>query len=130
MNIVIVDNDTAILRSLTLVLGQEGHRVASFSDPRRALIHFVRRHPVDVLLVDYAMPEMNGDELLHLLKRKIPGTCRIVMMSAHRGLRWNLDTEKLGIHAFLEKPIELAALKQALSASIATPPSLTTNQRK
>ena len=91
MNIVIVDNDPAILRSMGVVLGKEGHAVTLFMDPRRALFHFVRKHPVDVLLVDYSMPEMNGDELLHLIKREMPDHCQIIMMSAHRGLEWNLD---------------------------------------
>lgn len=118
MNIVIVDNDPALLRSLTLVLGQEGHTVTSFSDPRRALFHFVGKHPADILLLDYSMPEMNGDELLHLLKREIPADCRVIMMSAHRGLQWNLDMEKLGIHTFLEKPVDLETLKGVLTDNI------------
>ena len=116
MNIVIVDDDPAILRSIGAVLGKEGHEVAVFMDPRRALFHFVRKHPTDVLLVDYSMPNMNGDELLHLLKREVPADCRIIMMSAHQGLKWSLDMKKLGIHAFVDKPVDLAALKQALSS--------------
>jgi len=120
MNIVIVDDDPAILRSLGVVLGKEGHEITLFMDPRQALFHFVRQHPVDVLLVDYSMPEMRGDELLHLIKREMPTSCQIIMMSAKPGLQWNLDMEKLGIHAFLEKPIDLDTLKQALSKSIST----------
>lgn len=117
MNIVIVDDDPAILRSLGVVLGKEGHEIELFMDPRRALFHFVRNNPVDVLLVDYSMPEMHGDELLHLIKQEIPTDCRIIMMSAHRGLQWDLDMEKLGIHAFLEKPIGLEHLQQVLNQS-------------
>jgi len=114
MNIAIVDNDQSQLRSLQLLLTREGHSVSLFSDPRSTLFHFVRRNPVDVLLLDYSMPEMNGDELVEMLKPEIPDTCRIVMMSAHCDLARRLDAKALGIHALLCKPLDLSKLKQAI----------------
>jgi DNA-binding response OmpR family regulator len=114
MNIVIVDNDMAILRSLELLLAKDGHQVILFTDPRGALFHFVRENPVDVLLLDYSMPEMNGDELVGLLKAEIPAGCRVIMMSAHCDLSQRVDSEKLGIDALLSKPVEFSELKQAL----------------
>jgi len=116
MNIVIVDNDQAILRSLGLLLQREGHEVTLFADPRGALFHFARGNPADVLLLDYSMPEMNGDELLATLKPELPCGCRIVMMSAHRDLSHQLDLERLGIRTLLSKPIEYEELEHALSA--------------
>ncbi len=117
MNIVIVDNDLSLLRSLELNLVREGHSVTVFADPRRALFHFVRKNPTDALLLDYSMPEMNGDELVDMLKAEIPSGCRIVMMSAHCDLRYRIDAKKLGVHALLSKPLDLTKLKQILSES-------------
>lgn len=115
MKIVIVDNDQSQLRSLKLLLTREGHTVTLFSDPRQTLFHFVRNNPVDVLLLDYSMPEMNGDELIELLKPEIPANCRIVMMSAHSDLDEWIDAKKLGIDVLLSKPINLSKLKQSLA---------------
>ncbi len=113
MNIVIVDNDQSQLRSLQLLLTREGHSVTLFSDPRQTLFYFVRNNPADVLLLDYSMPEMNGDELIEMLKPEIPAGCRIVMMSAHSGLDQRLDAKTLGIDALLSKPIDLSKLKKS-----------------
>ncbi len=117
MNIVIIDNDLSLLRSLELTLAREGHCVTAFEDPRQALFHFVRNNPVDVLLLDYSMPEMNGDELLDMLKTELPADCRIVMMSAHCDLRYRIDSKRLGINTLLCKPLNLSVLKQALTES-------------
>ena len=115
MNIAIVDNDQSQLRNLQLLLTREGHSVTLFSDPRQTLFHFVRKNPVDVLLIDYSMPEMNGDELIEMLKAEIPADCRIVMMSAHSDLDHRIDTDHLGIHALLGKPLNLRKLTQAIT---------------
>lgn len=116
MNIVIVDNDRSLLRSLELSLSRDGHAVTVFSDPRRALFHFVRKNPADVLLLDYSMPEMNGDELVEMLRAELPAGCRIVMMSAHFDLDHRIDAKRLGIRALLGKPLNLAKLRNAISA--------------
>lgn len=114
MNIVIIDNDQAILRSLNLLLEAQGHNVSVFPDPRAALFHFLRENRPDVLLVDYFMPEMNGDELLYRLKAELPEDCRIIMMSAHCDLAQKLDLNHLGVSTFLSKPIEIIELERAL----------------
>ncbi len=114
MEIVIVDNDIALLRSLQLQLESAGHRVVSFSDPRRALFHFVRGNGADVLLLDYSMPEMNGDELADLLKSELPPECRIIMMSAHCDLSCRVDAKGLGIDTLLQKPVDRSTLMHAI----------------
>lgn len=116
MNIVLVDNDRPILRSLELVLRRHGHNVFAFQDPRSALFHFVRYDDTEALIVDYSMPLMNGDELLHLLKKEIPENCRIILISAHCNLGSILDLKSLGVSAYLNKPVEINKLEHALSA--------------
>lgn len=116
MNIVLVDNDFPILRSLELVLRRHGHNVFAFQDPRRALFHFVRNNDTEALIVDYSMPLMNGDELLHLLKKEIPEHCRIILISAQCNLQNLIDLEALGVSSYLKKPVEINELEHALSA--------------
>lgn len=116
MNIVLVDNDLPILRSLELVLRRHGHNVFAFQDPRRALFHFVRNTDTEALIVDYSMPLMNGDELLHTLKKEIPKGCRIILISAHCNLGSIIDMQALGISTYLHKPVEIHQLEHALSA--------------
>jgi len=117
MNIVIVDNDQSILRSLGLLLESKGHYTTVFADPRGAVLHLSQGNPVDVLLLDYSMPEMNGDELLAMLKSVLPQGCRIIMMSAHSDLTHQLDLKHLCIGTLLNKPIAYRELEAALTAA-------------
>jgi len=114
MNIVIIDNDLSLLRSLQLLLARDGHHITLFTDPRHALFYFVRKHLVDVLLIDYSMPEMNGDELIEMLKPELSDHCRIIMMSAHSDLALRVDAKTLGIETLLCKPLDFNQLKQTL----------------
>jgi DNA-binding response OmpR family regulator len=116
MNIVLVDNDIPILRSLELILRKHGHNVIAFKDPKQALFHFVRNNDTEALIVDYSMPLMNGDELLHTLKSEIPKGCRIILISADCNLESIIDFEALGISTYLNKPVEFSELEHALSA--------------
>ncbi len=75
MNILIVDNDLALLRSLEIVLTAHGHHVTCFSDPATARLYVEQGPDIDVLIVDYVMGEMNGDELLKRLGRQVTTQC-------------------------------------------------------
>ncbi len=114
MKIVIIDNDTSILRSLELVLRAEGHEIVTFSNPEEMLFHVVRNEPVDVLLTDYSMPEMNGDELIFRLEKDPSFKCKIILMSAHTDLISQINSEGLGIDQILPKPIDIHQLKAAI----------------
>lgn len=114
MKIVIIDNDTSILRSLELVLRADGHEVVTFSNPKEMLFHVIRKERVDVLLTDYSMPEMNGDELVYRLAKDPSFNCKIILMSAHTDLVGQIDSEGLGIDQILPKPIDIHQLKTAI----------------
>ncbi|QBG46098.1 response regulator [Verrucomicrobia bacterium S94] len=114
MKIVIIDNDTSILRSLELVLRADGHEVVTFSNPKEMLFHVIRKERVDVLLTDYSMPEMNGDELICRLEKDPSFRCKIILMSAHTDLVNQIDSEALHIDRILAKPIDIHQLKDAI----------------
>lgn len=114
MKIVIIDNDTSILRSLELVLRAEGHDIETFSNPEEMLFHVVRNEPVDVLLTDYSMPEMNADELLYRIAKEPSFNCKLILMSGHTDLAHQIDYNALGITRTLQKPINIQQLKAAI----------------
>ena len=64
MNIVVVDNEPAIVKLCKNVLAQQGHTVHGFTTAPDALSHLAAGVRVDLLLVDYQMPELNGLEFI------------------------------------------------------------------
>ena len=77
--ILIVDDDPRLLRSLRSVLEDAGHDVTEESDGARALKRFAG-HPSDLVITDIYMPEMDGIEFLIRLRDAFP-EAKIIGMS-------------------------------------------------
>jgi len=62
-----VDDDLLTMHLLSLILEREGYEVVTSSDPMTA-IKVLKQDPVDLVLLDYEMPKMNGGELAAVVK--------------------------------------------------------------
>ena len=65
--ILCVDDNEQELSVLTFMLATNGYRVVSAHNGQEAIGKFAD-HAVDLVLSDYAMPQMNGDQLVNRLK--------------------------------------------------------------
>ncbi len=117
MNVVVVDNDTALLRSLQLSLSARGHAVRTFCDPFAACAFLEDGGTPDVLLLDYRMPGLNGVQTLHRVAGNLPAACRVILMSGHSDVVENLDLAALRTAAFVPKPLDLDRLCTAIEGS-------------
>jgi signal transduction histidine kinase len=81
--ILVVDDQEETLASVKLVLEREGHRVLLADCGERALELFGRQR-VDLLLVDYFMPRMTGEELVAEI-RKVDTEVQIVLQTGYSG---------------------------------------------
>lgn len=101
--IYVVDDEPMICEIVASILGLEGFRSASFTDPRKALAAFTQADPRPALLVtDYVMGPMNGMELIHKCRTLAP-TLKTILYSG------NVSEDITDIYvfkpdAFMEKP--------------------------
>ncbi len=65
--ILVVNDDPEVLQITSLLLEQAGYRVLAVDSGSRALTTIAEEHP-DLVLLDYVMPEMNGDEVCCKIK--------------------------------------------------------------
>ena len=81
-NILLVDDDVESLWSLQVALEGGSHRVSVAGDVRRAL-DILRRNPIQCIVTDYEMPEIDGVEFCRIV-RSLPDKCAlpIVILSA------------------------------------------------
>jgi signal transduction histidine kinase/CheY-like chemotaxis protein len=121
--LLLVEDGIPILRMLKRMLGELGYRVLATHSAMKA-IAIAEHHPepIDLLLTDVVMPELNGHDLAKRLQSVLPGL-KVLFMSgytsniiAHRGV---LDKDVL----LIQKPFsrnELATkIRQALTQPIA-----------
>ncbi|WP_025109639.1 PAS domain-containing sensor histidine kinase [Pseudomonas sp. H1h] len=75
LSVLVVDDDSLVLTSTTLLLEDLGHRVVSATSGAKALQLFDQGEVIDLLITDMAMPQMSGAQLAHavrLLKPDLP----------------------------------------------------------
>lgn len=81
--VLVVDDQEETLESVSALLGREGHRVFTADSGAKALDLF-RRNVVHLLLVDYFMPRMTGEELVREIRR-LDRHVQIVLQTGYSG---------------------------------------------
>lgn len=115
-DIVIVDDDKNIAKTLAFILEAEGYEVKTFNDPWRCM-EYLLHNRCDLLLADYSMPKSTGIELLSKLKLHQPETA-IVIITAYGTVEVAVEAMKLGAYDFISKPIDNEKLKITVQNAI------------
>jgi response regulator RpfG family c-di-GMP phosphodiesterase len=106
--VMVVDDDEATLKLYGAVVHRvQGERPAAFSNPEAALAALGDSRPA-LVVVDYAMPEMDGIAFVKAL-RAMNGhaSTPVLMLTAHGDRALGVRALSAGATAFLEKPISL-----------------------
>jgi DNA-binding NtrC family response regulator len=106
--ILIVDDDAGTLASLSRAFALEGYTAITASSPARALER-LDAEPVDAVLSDVVMPEMDGLAFLARVKEKAPEV-PVVLMSGQATVDTAVKATRLGALDFVEKPVGLDRL--------------------
>lgn len=110
--ILVVDDDVMARDLLVRFLSLRGYRVREAKDGREAL-RLVEESAPDLLILDLAMPEMNGVEVLKALAaRDYAG--RTIIFSGHHNDSLLAEAWALGPHEVLEKPLDLERVLMAV----------------
>jgi CheY-like chemotaxis protein len=107
--ILLVDDDPGVREVVGFVLGLDHHRVVEARNGKEALGRF-ESESFDLVITDYAMPEMNGQELASNLRR-LKQEQRILMISGHANLMPQLGRD---VDLLLGKPFSIQGLRQAI----------------
>ena len=107
-NVLIVDDETPIRRTLKEILEFESHKVEEASDGMECLAQ-VKKSQYDVILMDIKMPKMDGMEALERIQELAPDT-PVIMISGHANIDTAVEAVKKGAFDFISKPPDLNRL--------------------
>jgi DNA-binding NtrC family response regulator len=107
-NILIIDDEKAIRKTLTEILAFEGHKIEEAVDGEEGLKKFTEK-TYDVILCDIKMPKMDGLEFLEKAKQQNPDI-PIIMISGHGNIDTAVDAVKKGAYDYISKPPDLNRL--------------------
>jgi len=117
--VLIVDDDSAILKVLSAQLAQAGIRSFAAESGERALV-VLDSQPVDVVLTDLRMPGMGGMALLTRIARSWPDV-PVIVLTAHGSIQLAVETMKAGAADFIVKPFDrdevLFVVRKALASA-------------
>ncbi len=113
---VILADDHALVRAGFRALLQElGLQVVAEASNGRDVLQQAAQYPVDVVLMDIAMPELNGLEATARLKEQFPNV-RVVILSMHANIEYVRRALRAGASGYLLKNAKAAELETALTA--------------
>lgn len=117
--VLVVDDNADLLTLVGLQLSQHGHKVATASSGPEALALVEERGAPDVAVLDIAMPEMNGFEVLWRL-RAMDGLDELpVIFLSARVDPEEINTGRALGAIYLTKPYVMRALLEAIEKQVA-----------
>jgi two-component system, NtrC family, response regulator AtoC len=116
--ILLVEDEKLIRWSLANRLAKEGYQVREADNGTEAL-HAVDEQEMDVVLLDYRLPGMDGLEVLRRLGQAHP-ELPIIMMTAYSTVESAIEAMKLGAFDYLNKPFEMDELLVTLQKALET----------
>lgn len=117
-NILVVDDEMGIRELLSEILSDEGHVVQTAENAQQAREARAAETP-DLVLLDIWMPDTDGVTLLKEWQRDGYLTMPVIMMSGHATIDTAVEATRIGAMNFLEKPIALQKLLQAVQQGLA-----------
>ena len=116
-SILIVDDEESIRESLVTLLEMEGYSVETGADGEEGLARIAER-PFDLVLLDYALPGMNGMEVLQEIRER-DQQLAVIMITAYGTVENAVQAMQSGAANFVQKPWDNEKLLADVRAAIA-----------
>jgi len=107
-NILIIDDEKSIRKTLSEILSYEGYKIDEAGDGEEGLKRF-REKTYEVVLCDIKMPKLDGIEFLERAKESNPDV-PIIMISGHGNIDTAVEAVKKGAYDYISKPPDLNRL--------------------
>jgi CheY-like chemotaxis protein len=115
--VLVVDDEPDIRLTLRLILERAGHTVTEAADGTQAL-QLVCEMP-DVVLLDIRLPDIDGIEVLRLLKSDpAVASIPVVCVSAHSSGETKQKALELGAVAYVNKPFDFDELRETVMRAV------------
>jgi CheY-like chemotaxis protein len=112
--ILVVDDEPFVCDAVKMMLEFDGHNVVTANSGKEALALF-ENDKFDVVITDFAMPGMKGDEFAAAVKTRVPGQ-PVVMITAYAEMLQSAGKPLPGVDFVISKPFLLEHLREAISS--------------
>src|SRR5262249_11346008 len=111
--ILVVDDEPFVCDAVKMMLTFDGHIVETANNGKDALAMF-EEGKFDLVITDFAMPAMKGDELAAAIKARAPKQ-PVVMITAYAEMLQSSGNPLKGVDFIISKPFLLENLREAIA---------------
>jgi DNA-binding NtrC family response regulator len=114
--VLLVDDDINSLNILIEIMRRDGYDTISAIDGHDAILK-MKDNPVDVVILDFHLPDTTGLDVLEQIKHIQPNI-PVIITSADSSPNILLDVHDAGAYSFIRKPANLNRLRQTVSKAL------------
>ena len=115
LRILLADDEKEFVETLAERLGLRGHQVRVVYDGASAVAE-VEKEPPQVMVVDWMMPGLSGEEVLRKIRASHPQV-PVIVLTGHQAVDDNGQDPVSGAFMCLAKPVAFATLLDAITAA-------------
>jgi len=116
--ILVVDDEASICQSVDKILTRRGFSVCQTQSVNGAMDVLKREETVDMIIADLMMPQVNGLELLKMVKENTPAL-PFLMITGFPTISTAVEATRLGAAGFIAKPFTPEELEKAVERALA-----------
>lgn len=116
--ILLVDDDSQVCRLIERILSDEDTRILTAHSGARA-VQIAGRTPLDLVILDVKLPDMNGTEVLRRL-RDIDAGVAVIMITGHGSAQTVRAAMELGAVDYLTKPFGTQEMTQVVREALSS----------
>ena len=110
--ILVVDDEPQVCEAVKMLLEFDGHTVITAGSGQEAL-QLLTAAPFDLVITDYSMPQMKGDELAKTIKARYPNQ-PVIMVTAYAEILESTGKPVEGVDLLISKPFMLEDFRSAV----------------
>ncbi len=118
IKIVIVDDEPEILKTLKRILEKKDYVVSIYENPVEAL-NFLKSNPVDLVITDLKMPEMDGILFLMSVKEFYPSV-PIILITGYATIATAVTAIQKGAYDYIRKPFDVQKIYGVVEQALAS----------
>ena len=115
-NVLVMEDDISVAKGLEMVLSEEGYDV-SVAATGQAALEIFREKGCDVLVADLRLPDIDGMDVVRMVKSARPDTI-VVVITGYASVDLAVESMKLGAFDYLPKPFTDDQIKSAVGRAV------------
>ena len=109
--VLVVDDEETLTWSMTKTLAKDTDQYEiTIANTGVDALNILEKGPIDVVVTDIRMPDINGLDLLSRIREKYPST-KVIIMTAYGSPEVHREAARRGSYFYLEKPFEISEIR-------------------